>query len=129
MFIRYGGPDSSMVKDMFNTDFNTFMVANKSIIGVSIDGRGSNLMGLRARYSIYKKLGVVEVDDQLAVIRYSYLKIHPRITPPSEAKLWQNNRSSERSPPPASKSYESRQCKIFIHLINYIFYTLVTHER
>ncbi|XP_054283690.1 venom dipeptidyl peptidase 4-like isoform X1 [Macrosteles quadrilineatus] len=66
----YGGPDSSMVKDMFNTDFNTYMVANKSIIGVSIDGRGSNLMGLRARYAIYKKLGVVEVDDQLSVIRY-----------------------------------------------------------
>jgi dipeptidyl aminopeptidase/acylaminoacyl peptidase len=67
--LRYGGPDSSMVKDMFNTDFNTYMVANKSIIGVFIDGRGSNLMGLKARYAIYKKLGVVEVDDQLSVVK------------------------------------------------------------
>lgn len=66
---RYGGPDSSLVKDMFTTDFNTFMVANKSVIGVAIDGRGSNLMGQHARYAIYKKLGEVEVDDQLAVIR------------------------------------------------------------
>uniref|UniRef100_A0A1B6HM76 Venom dipeptidyl peptidase 4 n=1 Tax=Homalodisca liturata TaxID=320908 RepID=A0A1B6HM76_9HEMI len=66
----YGGPDSSMVKDMFATDFNTYMVANKSIVGVFIDGRGCNLMGLKARYAIYKKLGQVEVADQLTVIKY-----------------------------------------------------------
>lgn len=66
----YSGPDSSLVTNRFSIDFGTYYTANKSVVQVSIDGRGNNLQGSKMLYSIYRKLGTLEIEDQLTVIKY-----------------------------------------------------------
>ena len=66
---RYSGPDSSLVTNRFTIDFGTYYSANKSVVQVLIDGSGNNLQGSKTLYSIYRKLGTLEIEDQLTVIR------------------------------------------------------------
>lgn len=65
----YGGPDSYQVIDKFNLDWGSYLAANKSIIYVTIDGRGSGLKGDKILFSGYRKLGTVEVIDQINVTK------------------------------------------------------------
>ena len=41
MVYVYGGPDSQMVKNNFEVGWEQFMVTNRSVAVVYIDGRGS----------------------------------------------------------------------------------------
>lgn len=66
---RYGGPDSSQVTEKFNIDWGTYLVTNKSIIYAAIDGRGSGLMGNDMLFAGYRRLGTVEIVDQINVTR------------------------------------------------------------
>lgn len=50
-------------------DWGTYLTANKSIIYVSIDGRGSGLKGDKMMFAGYRNLGTVEIYDQLNVTR------------------------------------------------------------
>ncbi|XP_063704179.1 venom dipeptidyl peptidase 4 isoform X2 [Culicoides brevitarsis] len=65
----YGGPDSFAVVKKFSLDWGSFMTANKSVIYARIDGRGSGLRGDLLLHEIYKKLGTVEVDDQISTAK------------------------------------------------------------
>ncbi|KAJ8970898.1 hypothetical protein NQ317_009050, partial [Molorchus minor] len=65
----YGGPDTYQVVDKFVLDWGSYLAANKSIIYAAIDGRGSGLKGDKIMFSGYKKLGTVEVVDQINVTR------------------------------------------------------------
>lgn len=66
---RYGGPDSYQVVEKFSLQWGSYLAANKSIIYAKIDGRGSGLKGDRMLFSIYRKMGTVEVEDQINVTR------------------------------------------------------------
>lgn len=65
----YGGPDSYQVTEKFNVDWGTYLVTNKSIIYATIDGRGSGLMDNGMLFAGYRKLGTVEIADQINVTR------------------------------------------------------------
>ena len=47
-----------------------YLASKKNIIVAQIDGRGSGGQGYKLLYEIYKKLGTVEVFDQLEVTEY-----------------------------------------------------------
>lgn len=66
-FFSYGGPDTYQVTDKFSLDWGSYLAANKSIIYAAIDGRGSGLRGDKLMLSGYRKLGTVEVIDQINV--------------------------------------------------------------
>lgn len=69
IFFRYGGPDSTQVSEKYSLDWGSYLAANKSIIYASIDGRGSGLRGDKILFAGYRKLGTVEVVDQINVTR------------------------------------------------------------
>uniref|UniRef100_A0A1Y1KXZ8 Venom dipeptidyl peptidase 4 n=1 Tax=Photinus pyralis TaxID=7054 RepID=A0A1Y1KXZ8_PHOPY len=65
----YGGPDSFQVVDRFNMDWGSYLAANKTIIYATIDGRGSGLKGDNIMFSLYRRLGTIEVEDQINVTK------------------------------------------------------------
>lgn len=74
----YGGPDSSMVTTTWKMDWGAHLASNLSIIYAKIDGRGSGLRGDKVLNAIYKKLGSVEIEDQIETAKklqekYSYI--------------------------------------------------------
>lgn len=60
----YAGPDSYTVTDRFNIEWGTY-VASRGVVFVKIDGRGSGLRGDQLLLPLYRKLGTVEIDDQI----------------------------------------------------------------
>ncbi|XP_011151258.2 venom dipeptidyl peptidase 4 isoform X3 [Harpegnathos saltator] len=66
----YGGPDSNLVTEKFNVDWGTCLVTNKSVVHAVIDGRGSGLMGNDMLFAGYRRLGTVEIIDQINVTRH-----------------------------------------------------------
>ena len=66
---RYGGPNSNLVKNSFRVDFNTYMAAKRHMVVAEIDSRGSGSQGDAMMFSIYKKLGSVEIFDQINITR------------------------------------------------------------
>nr|XP_022918753.1 venom dipeptidyl peptidase 4 isoform X1 [Onthophagus taurus] len=65
----YGGPDSYQVDHKYLHDWGTYLAVNKSIIYATIDGRGSGLKGDKMMFTMYKKMGTVEVEDQIKVTK------------------------------------------------------------
>ncbi|XP_063708670.1 venom dipeptidyl peptidase 4-like [Culicoides brevitarsis] len=65
----YGGPNYASVTKKFNLDWGSYLVSNLSIIYARIDGRGSGLRGDEILQRVYKKLGTVEVEDQIHTAR------------------------------------------------------------
>lgn len=61
----YGGPNSVAVTKKFNMDWGSYLASNLSIIYARIDGRGSGLRGDEILHQVYKRLGTVEVQDQI----------------------------------------------------------------
>lgn len=65
----YGGPDSNAVFDKFELGWGSFLASNKSYIYARIDGRGSGLRGDKLLFQIYKRMGTVEIEDQITTAR------------------------------------------------------------
>uniref|UniRef100_A0A1B6DL67 Venom dipeptidyl peptidase 4 n=1 Tax=Clastoptera arizonana TaxID=38151 RepID=A0A1B6DL67_9HEMI len=66
----YSGPDSSLVTEQFNINFDRYYASNRSIYTAVIDARGSGLKGSRNSFTLNRKLGTVEVEDQITVVKY-----------------------------------------------------------
>lgn len=49
-------------------DWSSYLASARSYIVVQVDGRGSSGQGYNLQHQIYKKLGAVEVADQLEVV-------------------------------------------------------------
>ncbi|KAH9279406.1 Dipeptidyl aminopeptidase-like protein 6 [Echinococcus granulosus] len=71
----YGGPISQTVTTKFVADWQSYLVTQFKFVVISIDGRGTGNRGKRFESAIYKKLGVVEVRDQIDGLR-QILKTH-----------------------------------------------------
>ena len=68
---RYGGPGSQQVTHRFRLGWDAYLSSTENIIIVQVDGRGSGARGQTYLHSIYKKLGTLEVQDQITAVRYS----------------------------------------------------------
>ncbi|CAL8068447.1 unnamed protein product [Calicophoron daubneyi] len=65
----YGGPLNQMVTTKFALDWLSYLSATVKVVVLSVDGRGTTNRGRLFENAIYKKLGTVEIDDQLDSVR------------------------------------------------------------
>lgn len=75
-FCRYSGPGTQLVTQKWQIDWNTYLAGTKDYIVAQIDGRGSSGQGYRLLYEVYRRLGTVEVSDQLEVTEYLRDNLH-----------------------------------------------------
>lgn len=65
----YGGPGTQQVTSRFDIGWGHYLASRRRIIYGMIDGRGSGNNGVNLMYEVYRRLGTVEIDDQIAVTR------------------------------------------------------------
>lgn len=65
----YGGPGSNRITDAFSIGFLDYIVTSRHYIYIQIDGRGTDKKGNNMLFEIYRKLGTVEIEDQIAVTK------------------------------------------------------------
>ncbi len=75
LFPRYGGPGSQRISRTFplGSYINNWLTHLKSehrVVVASVDSRGASGRGQNFRYEMYRKLGTVEVWDQMMAGRY-----------------------------------------------------------
>lgn len=61
----YAGPGSYAGNDRFDYSFGTYLCTNRSYIYAEINGRGSGHRSDELLHQIYRRLGTVEIDDQI----------------------------------------------------------------
>lgn len=72
----YSGPGTQLVTERWKIDWNTYLAGTKDYIVAEIDGRGSSGQGYQLLHEVYRKLGTVEVSDQLEVTEYLRDTLH-----------------------------------------------------
>lgn len=72
----YSGPGTQLVSDKWRIDWNTYLAGTKDYIVTQIDGRGSSGQGYQLLHEVYRRLGTVEVSDQLEVSEYLRDTLH-----------------------------------------------------
>uniref|UniRef100_A0A5S6QEI9 Uncharacterized protein n=1 Tax=Trichuris muris TaxID=70415 RepID=A0A5S6QEI9_TRIMR len=65
----YGGPNSQSVLERLDFSFDTYLASNRKYVVVYIDGRGSSARGSKYTSSVYKNLGVAEIQDQIEAFK------------------------------------------------------------
>ncbi|XP_044727006.1 inactive dipeptidyl peptidase 10 [Chrysoperla carnea] len=63
-----GRPGSRSVSEKFNIDWGTYMSSHNDVVYVKLDVRGAR--GFGGKKQLFRKLGGVEVQDQIYVLRY-----------------------------------------------------------
>ncbi|KAJ8726850.1 hypothetical protein PYW08_015247 [Mythimna loreyi] len=66
----YGGPDTALVTKQWSLDWGSSLVSRWGIAIAHIDGRGSGLRGVANMFALNRKLGTVEIEDQISVTKY-----------------------------------------------------------
>jgi len=82
----YGGPGSQMVSQSFSVGWGHYLASSKGVIYVSIDGRGTGFQSDEYLFQVYRNLGTVEMQDQIAVTR-KLAEIYPYMDPARTA-IW-----------------------------------------
>lgn len=72
----YSAPGTQLVSDKWRIDWNTYLAGTKDYIVTQIDGRGSSGQGYQLLHEVYRRLGTVEVSDQLEVAEYLRDSLH-----------------------------------------------------
>lgn len=67
--VQYSGPNSQQVLDRWKIDWE-YALAAEGYIVACVDGRGTGARGSEYRKCTYRKIGQLEVADQLAAARY-----------------------------------------------------------
>lgn len=65
----YAGPGYQFVDNKFKVDWDDFLVTNRSMAVVYIDGRGSGYDGSDLRFAVNRQLGKYEIDDQIEGVK------------------------------------------------------------
>lgn len=65
----YGGPGTQLAIERWGVDFATYLAGKKDYIVAQIDGRGSGGRGWQFQHQVYYRIGLLEVEDQIEVIR------------------------------------------------------------
>ncbi|XP_040296671.1 dipeptidyl peptidase 4-like [Bufo bufo] len=66
----YGGPCSQKVDQYFRLNWATYLASTEKVIVASFDGRGSGYQGDKILHQLYRRLGTVEVEDQIEAARH-----------------------------------------------------------
>ncbi|XP_064598023.1 dipeptidyl peptidase 4-like [Liolophura sinensis] len=61
----YGGPGSQRVTEHFQIGWETYLSSSLDIIYGAVDGRGTGGKGDNFLHKVYRRLGKVEIDDQI----------------------------------------------------------------
>ncbi|KAK6541047.1 hypothetical protein TWF694_008425 [Orbilia ellipsospora] len=69
LFQVYGGPGSQQVSKSFKVDFQSYIAGALDYIVVTVDGRGTGLIGRKARVIVRGDLGKWESHDQIAAAK------------------------------------------------------------
>ena len=69
LFYLYGGPGSQSVEKTFSVDFQSYVASSLGYIVVTVDGRGTGMIGRAARCIIRGNLGYYEAYDQIATAK------------------------------------------------------------
>lgn len=65
---RGGQPGDQFVNERWEVDWDTYLASKRNFIVARIDGRGAGFQGSQMTQQIYRRVGSVDVEDQLAVI-------------------------------------------------------------
>ena len=68
-FHRYAGPCSQKADASFRLNWATYLASTENIIVASFDGRGSGYQGDKIMHAINRRLGTLEVEDQIEAAR------------------------------------------------------------
>ncbi|XP_065353279.1 inactive dipeptidyl peptidase 10-like isoform X2 [Cloeon dipterum] len=63
-------PGSQLVTERWGVDWGSYLASQRNFIVAQIDARGSGFQGEKLRHELFHKLGSVEIEDQIAVIKY-----------------------------------------------------------
>lgn len=63
-------PGSQAVDNSFVVDLFSYLTTSRRYVVILIDGRGAGGRGDRTLFSVYRRLGTVDVDDQIAATRW-----------------------------------------------------------
>ncbi|XP_016661848.1 venom dipeptidyl peptidase 4 isoform X1 [Acyrthosiphon pisum] len=70
LIYTYGGPTFNIALDEFNLDLNMYLSINHDIVVAEVDGRGTGRRGSNTLFANYKKLGTVEIYDQMTIAKF-----------------------------------------------------------
>ncbi|XP_026768469.3 inactive dipeptidyl peptidase 10 [Pangasianodon hypophthalmus] len=70
LFILDSAPGGQQVSEQFHLDWDSVLVSSDNVIVARLDGRGSGFQGQKILQEVHKRLGVVELQDQLAALEY-----------------------------------------------------------
>ncbi|CAI2732990.1 unnamed protein product [Schistosoma spindalis] len=76
LLYTYGGPTLQVVTSAFTIDWLTYISASAKVIVAQVDGRGTGGRGRLYEQSIYKNLGVIEIEDQLDSVKALIRRYH-----------------------------------------------------
>ena len=62
-------PGGQLVTDKFHFDWDSVLVDTGNVITARFDGRGSGFQGLKILQEIHRRLGSVEIKDQIAAVK------------------------------------------------------------
>ncbi|XP_063789703.1 prolyl endopeptidase FAP-like isoform X2 [Pseudophryne corroboree] len=65
----YGGPSSQEVHHTFSIGWNAYWASSEKIIVASMDGRGTAYQGDKFMHAVYRRLGTLEVEDQIFAVK------------------------------------------------------------
>jgi len=65
----YGGPGSQMVTQSWGVGWGEYLATTRNVVYASIDGRGTGFQSNEHLFQVYRQLGTVEMEDQIAVAR------------------------------------------------------------
>ena len=68
--LRYGGPGSQDVSNRWGVEWDHYLASARDFVVAHMDVRGTGFAGNSFKQAVYRRLGSVEVDDTLHVIRY-----------------------------------------------------------
>ncbi|XP_066135290.1 dipeptidyl peptidase 4 [Saccopteryx bilineata] len=81
----YGGPCSQKADATFTLNWATYLASTENIIVASFDGRGSGYQGDKIMHAINRRLGTLEVEDQIEAARkFSEMKF----VDPKRIAIW-----------------------------------------
>ncbi|GIX74977.1 venom dipeptidyl peptidase 4 [Caerostris extrusa] len=63
-------PGYQLVSERFHIHWGSYLASHKNYIYAQIDGRGSGYQGDKRVHELFRKLGNIEVEDQLVVTSY-----------------------------------------------------------
>ncbi|KND92189.1 putative dipeptidyl-aminopeptidase B [Tolypocladium ophioglossoides CBS 100239] len=70
LFQQYSGPNSQTVTKQFVVDFQSYVASALGYLVVTVDPRGTGLLGRKHRVAVRSQLGLLEAQDYIAAARH-----------------------------------------------------------